>query len=233
MTHPSVQPVEMCHRTDLAQWHADQIAKTLRPTSAAVQQPLHQCGRVSAQPYLHLHRYVPVDPRRQPDQRGSQGGLRVGNLLPRSVQRGDDGECFRAGYRTYYKGKWHLSLPNFFIPGTTTAYTPTKARDADPENERPTSIPSGWKSSPRRTPPVRAPGPGASETPSSRPADPDVGPPETLRDTSGQLPTRGNGRRDRKMPSTTPSSEVVTVRSRWGDASRAQRFRDRIMDVSR
>ena len=34
------------------------------------------------------------------------------------------GDYFRAGgYRTYYKGKWHLSLPDIFIPGTTTAYT--------------------------------------------------------------------------------------------------------------
>ena len=43
-------------------------------------------------------------------------------LDPASVPTmGDD---FRAGgYRTYYKGKWHLSLPDIFIPGTTTAYT--------------------------------------------------------------------------------------------------------------
>ncbi len=34
------------------------------------------------------------------------------------------GDYFRAGgYRTYYKGKWHLSLPDIFIPGTTNAYT--------------------------------------------------------------------------------------------------------------
>jgi choline-sulfatase len=42
------------------------------------------------------------------------------------------GDYFRAGgYRTYYKGKWHLSLPDIFIPGTTSAYT-TYASDGSP-----------------------------------------------------------------------------------------------------
>ena len=47
------------------------------------------------------------------------------------------GDYFRAGgYRTYYKGKWHLSLPDIFIPGTTTAFT-TYGADGTPipENE--------------------------------------------------------------------------------------------------
>ncbi len=47
------------------------------------------------------------------------------------------GDYFRAGgYRTYYKGKWHLSLPDIFIPGTTTAYTSYTSNGTPiPENE--------------------------------------------------------------------------------------------------
>jgi choline-sulfatase len=47
------------------------------------------------------------------------------------------GDYFRAGgYRTYYKGKWHLSLPDIFIPGTTTAYTTYDSTGMPiPENE--------------------------------------------------------------------------------------------------
>ncbi len=48
------------------------------------------------------------------------------------------GDYFRAGgYRTYYKGKWHLSLPDIFIPGTTTAYTTYKSDGTPlPANEK-------------------------------------------------------------------------------------------------
>ncbi len=48
------------------------------------------------------------------------------------------GDYFRAGgYRTYYKGKWHLSLPDIFIPGTTNAYTTYKSDGTPlPANEK-------------------------------------------------------------------------------------------------
>ena len=48
------------------------------------------------------------------------------------------GDYFRAGgYRTYYKGKWHLSLPDIFVPGTTTAYTTYKGDGTPlPANEK-------------------------------------------------------------------------------------------------
>ncbi|MGG4493138.1 sulfatase-like hydrolase/transferase [Brevibacillus reuszeri] len=49
------------------------------------------------------------------------------------------GDYFRAaGYRTYYKGKWHFSDPDIWIPGTHTSvlsYTPGTGVP-DPEKER-------------------------------------------------------------------------------------------------
>lgn len=52
------------------------------------------------------------------------------------------GDYFRAGgYRTYYKGKWHLSVADIFVPGTETAVTtytddgtPVPAKEALYEN---------------------------------------------------------------------------------------------------